>query len=42
MQQTFERPDNIPVEPAQGLAVVTTYGFGALLVAIWVIGRRDA
>ena len=42
MQQTFDRPDNIPLEPAQGLAVVTTYGLVALLVALVVIGRRDA
>ena len=34
MQQTFD--------PAQGLAVVAAYGFGALLVALWIIGRRDA
>ena len=37
MQQTFERPDNIPLEPAQGLAVVTAYGLVTLLVAL---GRR--
>ena len=42
MQQTFERPDNIPLDPAQGLAVVCAYGVVTLLVAIWVIGRRDA
>ena len=42
MQQTFERPDNIPLDPAQGLAVVTAYGLGALFVALWVIVRGDA
>ena len=42
MQQTFERPDNIPLDPAQGLAVVTAYGIVTLLVALWFIGRRDA
>ena len=42
MQQTFERPDNIPLDPAQGLAVVAAYGVVTLLVALWVIGRRDA
>jgi len=42
MQQTFDRPDNIPLDPAEGLAVVTAYGIVALLVALWVIGRRDA
>ena len=42
MQQTFDRPDNIPLEPAQGLAVVAAYGVVTLLVALGVIGRRDA
>lgn len=42
MQQTFDRPDNIPLEPAQGLAVVAAYGVVTLFVALWVIGRRDA
>ena len=42
MQQTFERPDNIPLEPAQGLAVVAAYGVVTLLAAVWLIGRRDA
>jgi ABC-2 type transport system permease protein len=42
MQQTFERPDNIPLSPGEGLAVVATYGIVTVLVALWVIGRRDA
>lgn len=42
MQQTVERPDNIPLDPAEGLAVVSAYAFVAILVAIWLIGRRDA
>jgi ABC-2 type transport system permease protein len=42
MQQTFDRPDNIPLHPAQWLAVVAAYGVVTLLVALWVIGRRDA
>lgn len=42
MQLTFDRPDDIPLEPAQGLAVVAAYGVVRLLVALWVIGRRDA
>jgi hypothetical protein len=41
MQQTVERPDNIPLDPAQGLAVACTYAAVSLLVALWVIGRRD-
>jgi ABC-2 type transport system permease protein len=42
MQQTFGRPDNIPLSPGEGLAVVAAYGCLTLLVALWVIGRRDA
>jgi ABC-2 type transport system permease protein len=42
MQQTVERPDNIPLEPAAGLAVVGVYAATALLVALWSIGARDA
>lgn len=42
MQQTFERPDNIPLDPAEGLAVVSAYAVVTLLVALWLIGRRDA
>jgi ABC-2 type transport system permease protein len=42
IEQTVERPDNIPIGPAGGLAVVIAYGAVALLVAFWVIGRRDA
>jgi ABC-2 type transport system permease protein len=42
IQQTVERPDNIPLEPAWGLAVVGAYAAVALLLALWLIGRRDA
>ena len=42
IQQTVEREDNIPLEPAAGLAVVGAYAAVALLVALWSIGRRDA
>jgi hypothetical protein len=42
IQQTVERPDNIAIEPAAALAVVAAYGGAALLVALWIIGRRDA
>jgi len=42
IQQTVERPDNIPLGPAGGLAVVAAYGAVTLLVALWAIGRRDA
>jgi ABC-2 type transport system permease protein len=42
MQTTFERPDNIPLTPAEGLLVVAVYAVVPLLVALWLIGRRDA
>jgi ABC-2 type transport system permease protein len=42
MQQTVERPDNIPLEPGWGLAVVGAYAAVAMLAALWSIGRRDA
>ena len=42
MQQTVERPDNIPLGPGAGLAVVCAYAVVALLVALWSISRRDA
>jgi len=42
MQQTVERPDNIPLSPGEGLLVVVAYAVVPLLVALWLIGRRDA
>lgn len=41
MQQTVERPDNIPLDPAEGLVVVCAYAVFTLLVALWAIERRD-
>lgn len=41
MQQTVERPDNIPLDPAEGLVVVCAYAVFTLLVALWLIERRD-
>jgi hypothetical protein len=42
VQQTVVRPDNIPLDPAEGIAVVATYAVVALAVALLTIGRRDA
>lgn len=42
IQQTVERTDNIPLSPWGGLAVVAGYAVAALVVALWLIGRRDA
>jgi hypothetical protein len=40
--QTVDRPDNIPLEPWAGLAVVGAYAAGALLIGLWTITKRDA
>lgn len=42
IQQTVERPDNIPIGPWAGLAVVSAYAAAALAVALWTIRKRDA
>jgi ABC-2 type transport system permease protein len=42
IQQTVERPDNIPIGPWGGLAVVAAYAAVAFLVALVSIGTRDA
>lgn len=42
LQQTVERPDNIPLSPGAGLLVVVAYAVVPLLVALWLVGRRDA
>jgi ABC-2 type transport system permease protein len=42
IQQTVERPDNIPIGPWGGLAVVTAYAAVAFLAALVSIGTRDA
>jgi ABC-2 type transport system permease protein len=41
-QQTFDRADNIQLSPGGGLLVVAAYGAVALIVALWLVGRRDA
>jgi ABC-2 type transport system permease protein len=41
-QQTFDRPDNIQLSPGGGILVVSAYAAVALLVALLLIGRRDA
>jgi ABC-2 type transport system permease protein len=42
IQQTVERPDNIPLGPGAGMLVVSSYAAASLVVALWLIGRRDA
>jgi ABC-2 type transport system permease protein len=41
-QQTVDRPDAIPMGPWAGLAVAFAYALGALIVALWLVRRRDA
>ena len=42
IQQTVETPDNLPLAPWEGLAVVCAYSAVALLLAFWLIAKRDA
>lgn len=42
IQQTVEREDNIPLGPLGGLLVVSAYAAVSLLVALLLVGRRDA
>ena len=42
VQQTVERPDNIPTGPWTGLGVAFAYAFASLVVALWLVRRRDA
>lgn len=42
IQQTVVRDDNIPLSPEGGLLVAAGYAAVPLLVALWLIGRRDA
>jgi ABC-2 type transport system permease protein len=42
VQRTVERADSIPIDPWVGLGVTWGYAAVALLVASWLIARRDA
>ena len=42
VQQTMVRSDTIPISPGAGMLVVASYAAVALLVALWLISRRDA
>jgi ABC-2 type transport system permease protein len=42
IQQTVERSDNFPLDPWPGLAVTFAWAVGSLLVAAWLLRRRDA
>jgi ABC-2 type transport system permease protein len=42
LQQTVERPHNIPLSPGAAMAVICAYAGVALVLALWLIARRDA
>jgi hypothetical protein len=42
IQQTVVRDDSIALSPERGLLVAAAYAAVPLLVALWLIGRRDA
>jgi ABC-2 type transport system permease protein len=42
VQRTVERADSIPIDPWLGLGVTWAYAAVALLLAFWLIVRRDA
>jgi hypothetical protein len=42
VQQTFERPDNIPAGPWTGLGVAFAWALAALALGLWLVRRRDA
>ena len=42
IQQTVVRDDSIALSPERGLLVAAVYAAVPLLVALWLIGRRDA
>jgi ABC-2 type transport system permease protein len=42
IQSTVTRPDDIPIAPGAGLAVICGYAAVALLAGAWLLGRRDA
>jgi ABC-2 type transport system permease protein len=41
-QQTVERSDAIPIGPWAGIGVAFAYAFASLVVALWLVRRRDA
>lgn len=41
VQQTVERPDNIPLGPWVGLGVLGAYALASLVLAFWLVSRRD-
>jgi ABC-2 type transport system permease protein len=42
IQNTVERPDDIPIAPGAGLALLCAYAIAALAAGMWLVARRDA
>jgi ABC-2 type transport system permease protein len=42
IQRTIERTDSLPIGPWAGLGVAGLWALGAMALALWLIGRRDA
>jgi ABC-type transport system involved in multi-copper enzyme maturation permease subunit len=42
IQRTVDRADSVPIGEWAGLGVAALWAAGALAVALWLIGRRDA
>jgi hypothetical protein len=42
IQRTIERTDSLPIGEWAGLGVAGLWALGAIAVALWLIGRRDA
>jgi ABC-2 type transport system permease protein len=42
VQQTVDRADNIPLAPWAGLGVLGAYALASLVLAFWLVSRRDA
>jgi ABC-2 type transport system permease protein len=42
VQRTVERADSVPIGQLAGLAVAAAWAMAAVLVAVWLVRRRDA
>ncbi|MGH3692123.1 MAG: ABC transporter permease, partial [Acidimicrobiia bacterium] len=42
VQRTVERVDSVPIGQLAGLAVAVAWATAAVLVAVWLVRRRDA
>lgn len=42
VQRTVERADSLPIGQLAGLTVAVAWSMAAVLVAVWLVRRRDA